>query len=39
VPENFLVDPQGKVRLLVRGPVSEEYLDRYVAPLLPGGSS
>jgi cytochrome c biogenesis protein CcmG, thiol:disulfide interchange protein DsbE len=39
VPENFLVDPQGKVRLLVRGPVSEEYLDREVAPLLPGGKS
>jgi len=39
VPENFLVDPRGKVRLLVRGPVSEEYLDRYVAPLLPGGRS
>jgi cytochrome c biogenesis protein CcmG, thiol:disulfide interchange protein DsbE len=34
VPENFLVDPRGRVRLLVRGPVSEEYLDRYVAPLL-----
>jgi cytochrome c biogenesis protein CcmG/thiol:disulfide interchange protein DsbE len=39
VPENFLVDPAGRVRLLVRGPVSEEYLDRYVAPLLPGGRS
>jgi cytochrome c biogenesis protein CcmG, thiol:disulfide interchange protein DsbE len=39
VPENFLVDPAGKVRLLVRGPVSEEYLDRYVAPLLRGGRS
>jgi cytochrome c biogenesis protein CcmG/thiol:disulfide interchange protein DsbE len=39
VPENFLVDPAGKVRLLVRGPVSEEYLDRYVAPLLQGGRS
>jgi cytochrome c biogenesis protein CcmG/thiol:disulfide interchange protein DsbE len=39
VPENYLVDPAGKVRLLVRGPVSEDYLDRYVAPLLPGGRS
>jgi cytochrome c biogenesis protein CcmG, thiol:disulfide interchange protein DsbE len=39
VPENFLVDPRGKVRLLVRGPVTAEYLDRYVAPLLPGGTS
>lgn len=34
VPENFLIDPQGKVRLLVRGPVSEEYLREEVAPLL-----
>jgi cytochrome c biogenesis protein CcmG/thiol:disulfide interchange protein DsbE len=39
VPENFLVDPQGKLRLLRRGPVTEEYLRQYVAPLLPGGSS
>jgi cytochrome c biogenesis protein CcmG/thiol:disulfide interchange protein DsbE len=37
VPENFLVDPRGRVRLLVRGPISEEYLTRYVAPLLPHG--
>jgi cytochrome c biogenesis protein CcmG, thiol:disulfide interchange protein DsbE len=39
VPENFLVDPKGRVRLLVRGPVSDEYLDRYVAPLLAAGRS
>ena len=39
VPENFLVDPAGKVRLLRRGPVDEEYLDRTVAPRLPGGKS
>ncbi|HEX6782325.1 MAG TPA: redoxin domain-containing protein [Solirubrobacterales bacterium] len=36
VPENYLVDPAGRVRLLVRGPVGEEYLDSEVAPLLPG---
>ncbi|HEX5712848.1 MAG TPA: TlpA disulfide reductase family protein [Solirubrobacterales bacterium] len=36
VPENYLIDPQGKVRLLVRGPITEEYLDQEVAPLLPG---
>ncbi|HEX5527277.1 MAG TPA: TlpA disulfide reductase family protein [Solirubrobacterales bacterium] len=35
VPENFLVDPAGKVRLLVHGPVTEEYLRDAVAPLLP----
>ena len=39
VPENYLVDPRGKVRALVRGPVDEEYLDSEVAPLLPGESS
>lgn len=38
VPENFLIDPAGRVRLLVRGPVSEEYLREEVAPLLDGGS-
>jgi cytochrome c biogenesis protein CcmG/thiol:disulfide interchange protein DsbE len=35
VPENFLIDPAGRVRLLVRGPVSEEYLRGEIAPLLP----
>jgi len=39
VPENFLVDPAGRVRLLVRGPVTEEYLDRHVAPLVRGDRS
>jgi len=39
VPENYLVDPQGKVRLLVRGPITEEYLQRYVRPLVSGQSS
>ncbi len=38
VPENFLVDPQGRVQLLLRGPVDDEYLDREVAPLLGGRS-
>ncbi len=39
VPENYLIDPRGRVRLLVRGPVTGEYLDGEVAPLLPGGGS
>jgi cytochrome c biogenesis protein CcmG, thiol:disulfide interchange protein DsbE len=39
VPENFLVDPRGKLRLLNRGPVTAEYLRRYVAPLLPDSRS
>jgi cytochrome c biogenesis protein CcmG/thiol:disulfide interchange protein DsbE len=33
-PESFLVDPQGNLALIRRGPVTEEYLDREVAPLL-----
>ena len=39
VPENFLIDPRGKVRLALRGPVASEYLDDVVAPMLPGESS
>lgn len=39
VPENFLIDPSGRVRLLVRGPVTEEWLRDEVAPLLPKGRS
>jgi cytochrome c biogenesis protein CcmG, thiol:disulfide interchange protein DsbE len=34
VPESFLIGPGGRVRLIARGPVSEEYLDEEVAPLL-----
>ncbi len=39
VPENFLIDPRGRVRLLQRGPVTSEYLRADVAPLLPDGGS
>jgi cytochrome c biogenesis protein CcmG/thiol:disulfide interchange protein DsbE len=39
VPENFLIDPRGKVRLLLRGPVTSQYLRDSVAPMLPGTSS
>jgi cytochrome c biogenesis protein CcmG, thiol:disulfide interchange protein DsbE len=39
VPETFLVDPSGKLRLHFPGPVSEETLEGSVAPLLPGGKS
>jgi cytochrome c biogenesis protein CcmG/thiol:disulfide interchange protein DsbE len=39
VPESYLVDPRGKVRVHAVGPVSPEYLSGQVAPLLPGGSS
>jgi cytochrome c biogenesis protein CcmG/thiol:disulfide interchange protein DsbE len=39
VPENFLVDPRGKVRLALTGPASAEYLRDAVEPLLPEGRS
>lgn len=39
VPENFLVGPNGKVRWLTHGPVTTEYLEKYVAPLLPESRS
>ncbi len=39
VPESFLVDPHGEVRLLRRGPVDREYLSRFVAPLIAGPST
>jgi cytochrome c biogenesis protein CcmG, thiol:disulfide interchange protein DsbE len=34
VPENFLVDPRGRVRLLFAGPVDDEILDQQVAPMI-----
>lgn len=37
VPENFLVDPKGIVRLHIIGPVTARSLRESVAPLLPGG--
>lgn len=37
VPENFLVDPEGTIRLFAPGPVSAEYLRDEVAPLLAEG--
>jgi cytochrome c biogenesis protein CcmG, thiol:disulfide interchange protein DsbE len=39
VPENFLIDPQGKVRWLLRAPVDDEYLRSEVAPFLPESKS
>ena len=39
VPENFLLDPRGRVRLLYPGPVTAEYLRHTVAPQLAGHSS
>jgi len=39
LPESFLVDPAGKLRLHAPGAVDEDYLDEAVAPLLPAGKS
>lgn len=36
VPETYLIDPRGKVRLVAKGPVSAEYLRDEVEPLLAG---
>ena len=39
VPENFLLDPRGRLRLRVVGPVTEESLHDEVAPMLPKAKS
>lgn len=33
-PESFLVDPQGQIALIRRGPVNQDYLDQIVSPLI-----
>ena len=38
VPENFLVDPQGRLALIWRGPVDGEFLRKQVAPIVEGRS-
>jgi cytochrome c biogenesis protein CcmG/thiol:disulfide interchange protein DsbE len=37
-PESFLVDPEGEIALIRRGPVDQRYLDENVAPLIAGES-
>jgi thiol-disulfide isomerase/thioredoxin len=36
VPENFLVDPKGRVALIVPGPVDERFLEDSVDPIVEG---
>ncbi len=36
VPENFLVDPRGRLELIWRGPVDDRFLDERVVPFLEG---
>lgn len=33
-PESFLVDPEGKIALVRRGPVTSQYLDEFVDPIV-----
>jgi cytochrome c biogenesis protein CcmG, thiol:disulfide interchange protein DsbE len=34
LPESYLVEPDGNLALIRRGPVDAEYLDRFVEPLI-----
>ncbi|MBW8059833.1 MAG: TlpA family protein disulfide reductase [Solirubrobacterales bacterium] len=36
VPENFLVDPRGRLALIWRGPVDDRFLDERVVPIIEG---
>jgi cytochrome c biogenesis protein CcmG/thiol:disulfide interchange protein DsbE len=38
VPENFLVDPQGRLALIWRAPVDREFLEKSVVPIVKGRS-
>jgi len=38
VPENFLVDPRGRLEFIWRGPVDDRFLAERVVPLLPEGA-
>lgn len=35
-PESFLVDPEGNIALIRRGPVTADYLQRYIRPMIDG---
>jgi len=36
LPETFLIDPDGKLALIQRGPVDEKFLNEQVKPLITG---
>lgn len=38
VPENFLVDPRGRLALIWRGPVDQAFLEKQVVPTIEGES-
>lgn len=39
VPESYLVDPQGKVRVIAKGAIGTEFLENEIEPLLPKAKS
>jgi hypothetical protein len=38
LPETFVIDPNGDLALIQRGPVDEKFLDEQVEPLVSGGT-
>ena len=36
LPETFLIDPNGKLALIQRGPVDEQFLEEQIKPLITG---
>ena len=38
LPESFLVDPNGKLALIQRGPVDERFLAERIEPLITGAT-
>jgi cytochrome c biogenesis protein CcmG/thiol:disulfide interchange protein DsbE len=38
VPENFLVNPRGRLALIWRGPLDQSFLDQQVVPIIEGHS-
>lgn len=39
LPENFLIDPEGNLALIQRGPVDEQFLNEQVKPLIDGDAA
>jgi hypothetical protein len=37
-PESFLIDPEGDVAVIRRGPVDEAYLAEFIEPVLSGAA-
>jgi len=39
LPETFLIDPNGDLALIQRGPVDEKFLNEQIKPLISGGTA